>query len=199
MSADGWVLTLTQAHREQPRAPRLSKDALTGLPDRSALRERLATHLGQGGLSVARPIGLLCIDLDRFKAINDTMGHPAGDAVLCEAADRLRRMVRRTDLVARLGGDEFAVALPETPPAEAIARIEDLCQAIGGSPIEIEQVAVTMTCSAGIAAMPADGSSTSILVAAADRRLLAAKRQGRNRVVSESPQGARLVRPSLAR
>ena len=89
--------------------------------------------------------------------------------------------------------------LPETPSAEAVARIEALCNAIGGSPIEIEQVAVTVTCSAGVAAMPADGSSTSILVAAADRRLLDAKRQGRNRVVSKSSQGATLGRPSLAR
>lgn len=127
------------------------------------------------------------------------MGHPAGDTVLAEAADRLRRMVRRTDLVARLGGDEFAVVLPETPPAEALARVEELCKAVGGSPIEFEQVAVTVTCSAGIAALPGDGSTASILVATADKRLLDAKRQGRNRVVSESLQDTWIAQPSLAR
>lgn len=192
------VLSLIIVSRS--RQIRLSSvlDGLTRLMNKAHFEERFALEL-ERATRHDRPLALAILDLDRFKAINDTMGHPAGDAVLFEAADRLRRMVRRTDLVARVGGDEFVVVLPETPSAEAVARIEALCNAIGGSPIEIEQVAVTVTCSAGVAAMPADGSSTSILVAAADRRLLDAKRQGRNRVVSKSSQGATLGRPSLAR
>ncbi len=182
------------------REVRLSSvlDGLTRLMNKVHFEERFALEL-ERATRHGRPLALAILDLDRFKAINDTMGHPAGDAVLFEAADRLRRMVRRTDLVARVGGDEFAVVLPETPPAEAVARIEALCKTIGSSPIEIEQVAVTVTCSAGIAAMPADGSSTSILVAIADKRLLDAKRQGRNRVVSESLQAATISQPSLVR
>ena len=191
------VLALVIVSRS--REVRLSSvlDGLTRLLNKSHFDERLALEL-ERAVRHGRPLAIAILDLDRFKAINDTMGHPAGDTVLAEAADRLRRMVRRTDLVARLGGDEFAVVLPETPPAEAMARVEELCKAVGGSPIEIAQVAVTVTCSAGIAALPADGSTASDLVAVADRRLLDAKRHGRNRVVSESPQGAMIGQTSLA-
>lgn len=186
---------------DRSREIRLSSvlDGLTRLLNKAHFEERFALEL-ERALRHGRPVALAILDLDRFKAINDTMGHPAGDAVIYEAADRLRRMVRRTDLVARLGGDEFAVVLPETPPAEAAAKIEELCAAVGGTPIEVEQVAVTVTCSAGVASAPLDGVSVAPLVALADRRLLDAKRQGRNRIVAESATASGTTgEPYLAR
>jgi diguanylate cyclase (GGDEF)-like protein len=173
-------------------------DGLTRLLNKAHFEERFALEL-ERAMRHGRPLALAILDLDRFKAINDTMGHPAGDAVICEAADRLRKKVRRTDLVARLGGDEFAVVLPETPPAEAVAKVEKLCAAIGGSPIDVEQVAVTVTCSAGVCFCPSDGAAVSVLVAAADKRLLDAKRRGRNRVVADSALSLAPPHPSLAR
>ncbi|MGE0392540.1 MAG: diguanylate cyclase [Vicinamibacterales bacterium] len=173
-------------------------DGLTRLLNKAHFEERFALEL-ERSLRHGRPLALAILDLDRFKAINDTMGHPAGDAVIFEAADRLRKKVRRTDLVARLGGDEFAVVLPETPPAEAVAKVEELCAAIGGTPIDVEQVAVTVTCSAGVCACPSDGAAVGVLVAAADKRLLDAKRRGRNRVVAESTSPLAPPQPSLAR
>lgn len=173
-------------------------DGLTRLLNKSHFEERFALEL-ERAIRHGRPLALAILDLDRFKAINDTMGHPAGDAVIFEAADRLRKKVRRTDLVARLGGDEFAVVLPETPPAEAVAKVEELCAAIGGTPIEVEQIAVTITCSAGVACTPGDGATVSLLVTAADKRLLNAKRLGRNRVVADSLSIEAPPQPSLAR
>ncbi|MEQ1895914.1 MAG: GGDEF domain-containing protein [Vicinamibacterales bacterium] len=173
-------------------------DGLTLLLNKKPFEERFGLELERAARH-SRPLTIAILDLDRFKAINDTMGHPAGDAVLQQSAERIQRMVRTTDLVARLGGDEFAVVLPDTPPSEAIAKIEELCRTVGGAPIEVEQVAVTVTCSAGISSSPADGRTMSLLIAVADQRLFEAKRQGRNRVVSDSPQGAAIAQPSLAR
>jgi len=173
-------------------------DGLTRLLNKAHFEERFALEL-ERSIRHGRPLALAILDLDRFKAINDTMGHPAGDAVIYEAADRLRRKVRRTDLVARLGGDEFAVVLPETPPAEAVAKVEELCAAIGSLPIDVEQVAVTVTCSAGVSSCPSDGATVAVLVAAADKRLLDAKRRGRNRVVADSTSSLAPAQPSLAR
>lgn len=175
-------------------------DGLTRLLNKAHFEERFALEI-ERAMRHGRPLAVAILDLDRFKAINDTMGHPAGDAVIFEAADRLRKKVRRTDLVARLGGDEFAVVLPETPPAEAVAKVEELCAAIGGTPIEVEQVAVTVTCSAGVCSCPSDGAAVNVLVAAADKRLLDAKRRGRNRVVADStsPLAPPHPNPSLAR
>ena len=173
-------------------------DGLTRLLNKSHFEERFALEL-ERSIRHGRPLALAILDLDRFKAINDTMGHPAGDAVIFEAADRLRKKVRRTDLVARLGGDEFAVVLPETLPAEAVAKVEELCAAIGGTPIEVEQIAVTITCSAGVASTPMDGASVSLLVTSADNRLLDAKRRGRNRVIADSVSTEAPPQPSLAR
>jgi len=196
--ATATVLSLIIVGRS--REIRLSSviDGLTRLLNKSHFEERFALEL-ERSIRHGRPLALAILDLDRFKAINDTMGHPAGDAVIYEAADRLRRKVRRTDLVARLGGDEFAVVLPETPPAEAVAKVEEICAAIGGLPIDVEQVAVTVTCSAGVSSCPGDGATVAVLVAAADKRLLDAKRRGRNRVVADSTSSLAPAHPSLAR
>lgn len=198
MLAAATVLSLVIVGRS--REIRLSSvlDGLTRLLNKAHFEERFSLEL-ERTVRHGRPLALAILDLDRFKAINDTMGHPAGDSVIYKAADRLRRKVRRTDLVARLGGDEFAVVLHETPPAEAVAKVEELCATISGTPIDVEQVAVTVTCSAGVSVCPSDGATVSALIASADKRLLDTKRHGRNRVVAESTSQVAPPQPSLAR
>ena len=157
----GWVATyedLTERRASEARLVHMARhDALTGLPNRTLLREHLELALARGrrGGSVA----VLCLDLDRFKAVNDLLGHPAGDALLCAVADRLRMCVRETDLVVRLGGDEFAV-VQETArqPVEASALARRLIDAIS-APFEIERQPVTIGTSVGIA-LSEDGLST---------------------------------------
>src|SRR5438270_3614864 len=101
-------------------------DVLTGLPNRAMFGERIeeaVAHLGRGS-----PFSVLCLDLDRFKEVNDTLGHPIGDALLNAVADRLRSCVRETDTVARLGGDEFAVLqVATTQPSDATSLAQRIC------------------------------------------------------------------------
>lgn len=96
--------------------------------------------------------------------------------------------MRRTDLVARLGGDEFVIVLPETSVADATAKLEEIHHALRGTPIDVGAGSVSMTFSAGIAAAGPDGLTTQLLLGVADRRLLAAKREGRDRISASSAQ-----------
>ena len=111
MPDGGWVAThedITEQRRVQAQIERMARhDALTGLPNRMLFRERLTEAVMRS--KPGQPLAVLCIDLDRFKAVNDTLGHPVGDELLRAAAQRLYECVRETDLVARLGGDEFAI------------------------------------------------------------------------------------------
>lgn len=153
-------------------------DPLTGLWNRRAfdrrLREEWQRHRQDG-----RALGLLMIDLDRFKCINDDFGHPAGDAVLVQVAGLLQAGVRRSDLVARFGGEEFVVVLPDADPASAHAVAEKVRRAIEQAPWPHRP----LTASIGVASVvPAAGSDGPALVAAADKALYQAKQAGRNRV-----------------
>ncbi|MCB1958788.1 MAG: diguanylate cyclase, partial [Rhodocyclaceae bacterium] len=133
---DGFVAVttdITERRREEARLHGLSQtDALTGLLNRAGFEQRVTSHLSSGE---PEPVALMYIDLDRFKAVNDTHGHAAGDAVLRQVARRMVRRVRPTDTIARLGGDEFALFLPGLVDAAQLARIgrqiiEDLSQPI---------------------------------------------------------------------
>jgi diguanylate cyclase (GGDEF)-like protein len=105
-------------------------DAVTGLPNRMLLRERMVQESEHGARGDS--LAVLCLDLDHFKNINDTFGHPVGDALLCAAADRLRAAVRDEDTVVRLGGDEFAIVqIGAEQPRQAIALAEHLIEALG--------------------------------------------------------------------
>jgi diguanylate cyclase (GGDEF)-like protein len=138
------------------------------------------------------PLSLLMIDLDYFKQINDTFGHPAGDRVLCAVADILRRELRQVDQLARYGGEEFAAILPETAESEALAIANRIRQAIAARPLAISETeGAELTISIGLAIFPDDANSVEGLVEKADQSLYAAKAAGRNRVCRRGAEAGR--------
>jgi diguanylate cyclase (GGDEF)-like protein len=123
-------------------------------------------------------------DIDHFKAVNDTYGHPAGDVVLKGVAQMLKEQARDTDVVARYGGEEFAVVMPETDLRGALVIAERLRETVAARAFHTELGPVRVTLSIGLAASPEDGTEMDALVQLADQCLYQAKRAGRNRVVT---------------
>jgi diguanylate cyclase (GGDEF)-like protein/putative nucleotidyltransferase with HDIG domain len=155
-------------------------DHLTGAKNRRHFMETLSAELERVGR--LGPPGVLLIDIDRFKSVNDTYGHLAGDTVLIAVADRLRDAVREGDTVARYGGEEFAVLLPEIPDDETLEwRAETIRASIAATPMLLSDgTELTATASCG-AAVWAEGDTDEALLDGADRAMYAAKRGGRNR------------------
>ena len=160
-----------------------SYDALTRLHNRAYFEERLVEELLRAS-RYGRALSVAILDVDSFKQFNDTYGHPAGDAALRTLAAALRRSARRSDIVARYGGEEFVIILTETRVHEAVAKLDALREEVGKLPIETPRASwpSRLTVSAGVASWPDDGAWPDELLHAADDRLLAAKRAGRNRV-----------------
>ena len=153
-------------------------DGLTDLPNRLLCYDRLSQALSQAPRK-RRTVAALFVDLDRFKTVNDTLGHAVGDAVLREAARRLASCVRAGDTVARMGGDEFAVVLAELArPQDAGAVAQKIIEAMA-APMQLERHEVFTNASVGIATFPADGSDGDTLVKNADAAMLKAKQAGR--------------------
>jgi two-component system cell cycle response regulator len=166
------------------RLRRLSSyDALTQLHNRAYFEERLVEELLRAS-RYGRPLSVAILDVDGFKQFNDTYGHAAGDAALRTLATALRGSARRSDIVARYGGEEFVIILTETRVYEAVAKLDALREEVGKLPIETPRASWPgkLTMSAGVASWPDDGAWPDELLHAADDRLLAAKRAGRNRV-----------------
>ena len=153
-------------------------DALTGLPNRILFNDRLQSALAQ--LSRGRPFAVLCLDLDRFKAVNDTLGHPVGDALLRQVADRVCACVRDGDTVARLGGDEFAVVAIDVAGRDGAAMMADRIVRYLNVTFDLDGLAVSIGCSVGIAMAPEHGAFASKLLQSADTALYRAKTDGRN-------------------
>jgi diguanylate cyclase (GGDEF)-like protein len=155
-------------------------DTLTGLPNRNMFHDRLE----QEAIKFHRtniPLSLLLIDLDQFKEVNDTLGHAVGDALLQEAAHRIRACVRKSDTVARLGGDEFTVILPQLADT---SHVEDIAQKIinkMAEPYHLGSEIVYVSASIGITLYPNDAADIDILIQNADQAMYVAKNQGRNR------------------
>ncbi|WP_462116651.1 bifunctional diguanylate cyclase/phosphodiesterase, partial [Lysobacter xanthus] len=179
----GGMLDMSERENYEERlAYRATHDALTDLPNRQLLQDRLqqallnAQRYGRDGV-------LIFVDLDDFKLVNDTLGHGAGDQVLCEVAQRLRGVARETDTVARFGGDEFVIILTEqmgdTGASEVMRRITDAL----GRPIDIGGSLQTLTASIGWCRFPEAGDDVETLLKHADLAMHQAKRQGRNRAV----------------
>ena len=154
-------------------------DTLTKLPNRFSLQAQLA-HTLQSHLASEHQLAVLLIDLDRFKIINDTLGHETGDQLLIEAAQRLRASVRSDDLVARLGGDEFCIVAVDTTAEGAVQCAEKVIAALAQS-YRIAGHELHATSSVGISHFPQDGTDVATLLKHADSAMYLAKAQGRNR------------------
>lgn len=161
-------------------------DAKTGLPHAVAWRALAERELGRAA-AYAQPAGVLLVDIDHFKAVNDAHGHLAGDDVLVAVARCLARAVRDGDTVGRFGGEEFAVLLPGADAQEAAAVAERLRSAVAGRGIDTVDGGISVTVSVGGATFPDDGRALDDLLGVADSALYSAKAAGRNRVVMPGP------------
>jgi diguanylate cyclase (GGDEF)-like protein len=183
LSGGGWVALhedVTEERAQDVRIERLAReDALTGLANRHAFTEELTralAHLGAGG-----GLAIHWLDLDRFKEVNDTLGHPVGDALLGQVAERLSQSVRTGDFVARLGGDEFAVIQARVAmPAEAEPLAQRIVRTLS-APFDINGHRIHIGASVGIVLSPAHGRAADELLRNADIALYQAKAAGRGR------------------
>lgn len=176
-----WILSdITERKEAEARISHLAHhDPLTGLPNRMALLTRLEQALPQARRDDL-PLALMFIDLDRFKIINDTLGHPVGDQLLIEVARRIASTVRESDTVARIGGDEFVVVLPGSGTANDAANVAGKIIEALANPIVIEGQELHTSPSIGIGVYPADGHDVDTLMKNADTAMYHAKSAGRN-------------------
>ncbi|HTQ82805.1 MAG TPA: EAL domain-containing protein, partial [Pseudolabrys sp.] len=173
----GWVATyedVTERQQAEAKIMHMARhDALTNLPNRLLFREKMEHALKRG-----ERLAVLFIDLDRFKSVNDTLGHPVGDALLCAVTQRLQVAVRGTDTVARLGGDEFAIIQMGGRPTDATELAGRLIESIS-EPFDVFGHQVVIGTSLGIAMAPTDGAEPDQLLRNADMALYRAKAEGR--------------------
>ena len=178
-------------------------DSLTGLHN----RRYLSTHMDSVMRKMQenkKPVSLLMIDLDRFKQVNDTYGHTAGDEVLAEFGQRILRNIRGFDLAARYGGEEFVVVMPDTPIEVALGVAERLCEKMADEPVHVSETkdSILVTLSIGVAQSLDRKETAETLLKRADEALYQAKRTGRNRVVSQAdltpPKAAKLAKKAKA-
>jgi diguanylate cyclase (GGDEF)-like protein len=181
VAGGGWVATFEDVTERRAAEQRLAymarHDQLTGLPNRLFFAEHMRTLLS--ARQAEKAIALLCIDLDRFKVVNDTMGHPAGDALLCEVSERLRACVGHDDVVVRLGGDEFAIVQVAPAQPEAATHLAECVVTALGAPFQIGGQTVSIGGSVGIAVGGEAIGTAEALLKCADLALYRAKAEGR--------------------
>jgi diguanylate cyclase (GGDEF)-like protein len=181
MPGGGWIATyedVTERIRNEERVAYMARhDMLTGLPNRLHFRERTEEALPL--LRRGEDFAILCIDLDHFKEVNDTLGHPSGDKLLKLVADRLRQNVRETDILARLGGDEFAVVQTMLQQPEEVTVLASRIIEVLSEPYEVDGQEIIVGASIGVAIAPGDGDDADQLLKNADMALYRAKADGR--------------------
>jgi len=186
---------VTQAHEmARQMSWAASHDALTGLVNRSEFERRLGQLAGQA--ETGRRHGLLYIDLDQFKVVNDTCGHAAGDQMLCQIATLMQAQMREADTLARLGGDEFGVLLENCPLDQARRIAETILAAISGFRFAWQEKTFMIGASIGLVEIAGEPRSAADLLAAADTACYAAKDDGRNRIRAYSAVDGEMVRRS---
>lgn len=177
------IATIRQVRQREIAEQKLrhmaNHDLLTNLPNRRQGIEYLARAVAQGRRHVTQA-GVLFVDLDGFKAVNDDYGHDAGDEVLIEMADRFLKCVRDTDVVARLGGDEFLVILSDVTDEEATKRVAGLMLEAATLPFKFNNHEVQLSASIGIALFPHHGNDPDALIKMADNAMYQAKKKGKN-------------------
>jgi len=166
-----------------------NKDPLTQLHNRLGLEMEMEKYLSLCRRS-GQPLAVIMMDLDSFKAYNDTRGHAAGDTALVTVAAALKARSRASDVVARLGGDEFCIVIPFTKPERAVAAAEGFVSAVVDATLDLPRLdsGAQLGASAGVACFPADGDEGAELLARADAALYRAKAAGKGRVFRASPQ-----------
>ena len=184
----GVMQDVTERKAQEARIEHLAyHDSLTGLPNRAMLMDRLGQALAQAQ-RLDQQAAVLFIDLDRFKLVNDSLGHPVGDQLLQEIARRLRATLRDADTVARVGGDEFQVIVCNVGGATGAARIAEKLMRTLGEPFTLEGQELHITASLGVSLFPRDGDSGELLLKYADIALYEAKGEGRNAYRFFSPE-----------
>jgi diguanylate cyclase (GGDEF)-like protein/PAS domain S-box-containing protein len=164
---------------EQKLAEMATHDSLTGLPNRTLLSDRLTMGLALSRRS-GNKLAVLMLDLDKFKAINDTMGHAVGDELLKAVAERLTSVTRKSDTIARIGGDEFVLVLPQVSQPTNASRLAQRILNVFREPLIFDGHQLNITTSIGIAVYPEDGKDIEILLKNADTAMYRAKEQGRD-------------------
>jgi diguanylate cyclase (GGDEF)-like protein len=175
-------VALSAAARDEQLIYQAHHDDLTGLPNRALFKERLAREIAFA-LREGRQLALLFIDLDRFKRVNDSLGHSTGDELLEQTAQRISRAMRESDTVARLGGDEFAIILPNIAGTRSVTTVAEQIVRSLSEPFLVGQQESYVSASIGIAICPLDGRDSEELLRKADTAMYRAKDGGRGRFV----------------
>jgi len=182
MRDGGWVITLLDVTERRIAEAKISHmarhDALTNLPNRTFFREQMEQYLSHLGRD--QTFAVLCIDLDHFKSVNDTLGHPFGDMLLRQVGERLRACIRENDSIARLGGDEFAILQGALAQATEVTALATRVIEVIGAPYDLDGHQVVIGASLGIAIAPTDARDADQLLKNADMALYRAKADGRN-------------------
>lgn len=181
------ALSIALVSRSQRLLQLATSDPLTGLFNRGYVDDRLAIELSRAQ-RYNQVLTVAVLDADRFKLLNDTYGHSAGDIVLCKLGDILRQSFRQSDTAGRYGGEEFVVIMPETDIEAARNRLDSLREVVARTPFAVRSrnLTIAMTISVGLATYPQDGEDAAALFSVADDRLFQAKGAGRNCVVANT-------------